>query len=212
MAALDAHEQEQLESIKAWWKDNGNWIIAGLLAAAVVIGGWRGWSYYQYQQSAKAATLFQEFSEQLGTGDAKRINDAATAMMDKFAGSVYAARAALIAAQVNEQLKDTANAKSQLAWVIDNAGEQGLEDMARLRLAAVLLDEQNYADALKQLDTEHMESLDALFSDLRGDILNAQGKKDEARSAYKLAVEKMDERSMYRNLIQIKLDALGTAK
>lgn len=212
MAALDAHEQEQLESIKAWWKENGKWVIGALLAAALVIGGWRGWSYYQYQQSVQASTLFQQFSEQLGSGDAKRINDAATAMMDKFAGSAYAARAALIAAQVNEQMKDAANAKTQLEWVIDNASEQGLKDMARLRLAAVLLDEQNFADALKQVDAQHMESLDALFADMRGDILNAQGKKDEARSAYKLAVEKMDERSMYRNLIQIKLDALGTAK
>lgn len=212
MAALDSHELEQLETLKAWWKTNGNWVVGALLAVAVVIAGWRGWTYYQQQQGVEAATLFQQFTEQLSSGDVKRINDAATAMMDKFAGSAYASRAALIAAQVNEQMKDPANAKSQLQWVIDNADEDGLRDMARLRLASVLLDEQNHADALKQLEAEHTSSLDGLYADLRGDILNAQGKKDEARSAYKLALEKIDERSMYRNLIQIKLDALGTAK
>lgn len=212
MAALDAHEQEQLEAMKAWWQDNRNWIAAVLIAAVVVIGGWRGWSYYQHKQGSEAATLFQQFSEQMGSGDAKRINDAAAAMMEKFAGSAYASRAALMAALVNEQMKDAATAKTQLQWVIDNAGEEGLKDMARLRLAAVLLDEKSYADALKQLEAGHMASFDGLYADLRGDILSAQGKKDEARNAYTLAFEKIDERSMYRNLIQIKLDALGVAK
>lgn len=212
MAALDSHEQEQLEAMKAWWQDNRNWIAAVLLVSVVVVGGWRGWSYYQHKQGSEAATLFQQFSEQMGSGDAKRINDAAAAMMEKFAGSAYASRAALMAALVNEQMKDAATAKSQLQWVIDNAGEEGLKDMARLRLAAVLLDEKNYAEALKQLEAEHMTSFDGLYADLRGDILNAQGKKDEARSAYTLAYEKIDERSMYRNLIQIKLDALSVAK
>jgi predicted negative regulator of RcsB-dependent stress response len=212
MAALDSHEQEQLEAMKAWWQDNRNWIAAVLLVSVVVVGGWRGWSYYQHKQGSEAATLFQQFSEQMGSGDAKRINDAAAAMMEKFAGSAYASRAALMAALVNEQMKDAATAKPQLQWVIDNAGEEGLKDMARLRLAAVLLDEKNYAEALKQLEAEHMASFDGLYADLRGDILNAQGKKDEARSAYTLAYEKIDERSMYRNLIQIKLDALGVAK
>jgi predicted negative regulator of RcsB-dependent stress response len=212
MAALDSHEQEQLEAMKAWWQDNRNWIVGVLLAAIVVVGGWRGWSYYQHKQGSEAATLFQQFSEQMGSGDAKRINDAAAAMMEKFSGSAYASRAALMAALVNEQMKDAATAKTQLQWVIDNAGEEGLKDMARLRLAAVLLDEKNYAEALKQLEAEHMASFDGLYADLRGDILNAQGKKDEARSAYTLAFEKIDERSMYRNLIQIKLDALGVAK
>lgn len=212
MAALDAHEQEQLEAMKAWWQDNRNWIAAVLLVSVVVVGGWRGWSYYQHKQGSEAATLFQQFSEQMGSGDAKRINDAAAAMMEKFAGSAYASRAALMAALVNEQMKDAATAKTQLQWVIDNTGEEGLKDMARLRLAAVLLDEKNFADALKQLEAGHMASFDGLYADLRGDILNAQGKKDEARSAYTLAFEKIDERSMYRNLIQIKLDALGVAK
>jgi len=212
MAALDSHELEQLEAIKAWWNDNRKWLVGVLLAAVVVIGGWRGWAYYQHKQGSEAATLFQQFSEQMGSGDAKRINDAAAAMMEKFAGSAYASRAALMAALVNEQMKDAATAKTQLQWVIDNAGEEGLKDMARLRLAAVLLDEKNYADALKQLEAGHMASFDGLYADLRGDILNAQGKKDEARSAYTLAYEKIDEKSMYRNLIQIKLDALGVAK
>ncbi len=212
MAALDLQEQEQLEALKAWWKDNGNWILGTVLVVVVAMGGWRGWHYYQHQQATKAATLYMQVVEQVGSNDPKRVNDAAAAVMDKFASTAYAARAALLAAQVNEQAKDVAHAKTQLQWVIDHAGEAALKDVARLRLAAVLLDEKNYADALQLLEAKHPESFDGLYADLRGDVLSAQGKTDEARSAYKLAYEKFDAQNIYRNLIQMKIDALGVAK
>jgi|SRR5450759_739492 len=212
MAALDLQEQEQLEALKAWWKDNGNWILGTVLVVVVAMGSWRGWQYYQHQQATKAATLYMQVVEQVGSNDPKRVNDAAAAVMDKFASTAYAARAALLAAQVNEQAKDVAHAKTQLQWVIDHAGEPALKDVARLRLAAVLLDEKNYADALQLLEAKHPESFDGLYADLRGDVLSAQGKTDEARSAYKLAYEKFDVQNIYRNLIQMKIDALGVAK
>jgi predicted negative regulator of RcsB-dependent stress response len=212
MAVLDSHEQEQIEALMTWWKNNRNQILGALLIVVVAVGGWRGWQYYQRQQAVAAATLYQQFIQQLSSNDAKRINDAAAAVMDKFSSTAYATRAALLAAQVNEQKNDKARAKTQLQWVIDHAGEDTLKDVARLRLAAVLLDEKNYADALKLLDAKHPDSFDGLYADLRGDVLSAQGKIDEARSSYKLAYEKIDAQSMYRNLIQMKLDALGTAK
>lgn len=212
MAALDLQEQEQLDTLKAWWKENGNRLLGMLLIVVVAMGGWRGWQYYQNQQSSEAATLYAGFLQQLESNDAKRVNDAAAAVMDKYAATGYAARAALLAAQVNEQGKETARAKTQLHWVIDHAAEAGLKDVARLRLAAVLLDEKNYADAMKLLEAKHPASFDGLYADLRGDVLSAQGKNEEARSAYKLAYEKTDAKSMYRNLIQMKMDALGEAE
>jgi len=212
MAVLDSHEQEQIEALKAWWKDNANWILGAVLVSVVTVGSWRGWQYYQHQQASEAATLYRQVVEQVGSKDPKRVNDAAAAVMDKFASTAYAARAALLAAQVNEQARDVARAKTQLQWVIDHAGEDTLKDVARLRLAAVLLDEKNYADALKQLEAKHAEAFDGLYADLRGDVLSEQGKTDEARSAYKLAYEKFDAQSMYRNLIQMKIDALGVTK
>jgi predicted negative regulator of RcsB-dependent stress response len=212
MAVLDSQEQEQLEAFMTWWKESRSQILGGLLIVVVAVGGWRGWQYYQRQQAVEAATLYQQLIQQLASNDAKRINDAAAAVMDKYSTTAYAARAALLAAQVNEQGSDKTRAKAQLQWVIDHAGEDALKSVARLRLAAVLLDEKNYADALKLLETKHPDSFDGLYADLRGDVLSAQGKIDEARSSYKLAYEKIDAQSMYRNLIQMKLDALGTAK
>ena len=211
MAALDLQEQEQLDALKAWWKDNGNMLLGVMLVALVVAGGWRGWQYYQQKQANESATLYAGFTQQLESRDAKRIDDAAAAVMDKYASSGYAPRAALQAALVNEG-KAVATAKTQLQWVIDRAKEPGMKEVARLRLAAILLDEKNYAEAAKLLEAKHAVSFDALYADMRGDVLGAQGKLEEARSAYKLAYEKIGEKSQYRNLIQIKMDALGVAK
>jgi predicted negative regulator of RcsB-dependent stress response len=212
MAALDLQEQEQFEALKAWWYENRKLVLGALLAVVVAVGGWRGWQYYQHKQSGEAATLYQQFVNQLEGNDAKRMNDAAAAVMERYAGTAYATRAALLAALVNEQVKDVGRAKTQLQWVIDHAEEASLKDVARLRLAAILLDEKNYDIALNLLEKAHPPSFDGLYADLRGDVLSAQGKIAEARSAYKLAYEKADAKSPYRNLIQMKLDALGAAK
>lgn len=212
MAVLDLQEQEQIDALKTWWKENGNKLLGALLAVAIVFAGWRGWQYYQHQQSGEAATLYAAFIKQLESGDVKRVNDAAAAVMNNYPSTAYATRAALLAAQINEHGIDIARAKTQLQWVIDHAGEAGLKELARLRLAAVLLDEKNYEGALKLLETKHPASFDGLYADLKGDVLSAQGKAAEAKAAYQLAYDKTDDKSMYRNLIQMKMDAIGEIK
>jgi len=212
MAALDLQEQEQIEGIKAWWKENGNFVLGAVLVLVLAVGGWRGWQYYQNKQSAEAATLYGEFVKQMESGDAKRIKDAAAAVMEKDSGTAYGARAALLAAQFNEFSKDKARAKTQLQWAIDHAAEATLKDVARLRLAAILMDDKAYDEAMKLLNAAHPDSFTGLYADLKGDVLSAQGKTEEARAAYKQAFDKTDEKSMYRNLIQMKMDALGAAK
>jgi predicted negative regulator of RcsB-dependent stress response len=212
MAALDLQEQEQLDALKAWWKDNANTLIGVLLVVALAAAGWRGWQYYQKTQAAEAATLYAGFVKQVESGDGKRVNDAAAEVMERYPRTAYAPRAALVAAQVNEQSGDAARASTQLQWVQEHTGESGLKSVATLRLAAILLDEKKYDEALKQLEAKHPAAFDALYADLRGDVLNAAGKRDEARSAYTLAYDKTPESSQYRNLIQMKMDALGVKK
>jgi predicted negative regulator of RcsB-dependent stress response len=212
MAAFDLQEQEQLEALKAWWKDNSKWLLGALLIVAVAIGGWRGWQYYYYKQATEAATLYLQFVEQIASNDAKRVNDVADMLINKYAATAYAPRAALAAAQVNKQAKDVARAKTQLLWVIEHASEPHLQDVAHLRLAALLLDEKSYDDALKQLEATRSDAFNGLYADLKGDVLSAQGKNAEAKVAYQLAYDKIDAKSTYRNLIQMKMDALGEAK
>ncbi|MBI5658293.1 MAG: tetratricopeptide repeat protein [Nitrosomonadales bacterium] len=212
MAALDLEEQEQVETLKAWWKENGKWL---LLALALILGGYaaiQGWRSYQSNQALAASTLFHELTRQIESGDPRRINDAADAVTANYGGSAYAPRALLLAAQVNIQTGDPARARTQLQWVIKHADEEGLKNVARLNLAGVLLDEKNFAGAQELIEAPHPESFDGLYADLKGDVLSAQGKKEEARAAYRKALEKTDVKNTYHSLIRMKLEALGDKK
>lgn len=209
MSNLDLHEQEQVEALKSWWKENGKWVAGALLVGVLGYAGVYFWNQHQAGQAAEAGKLYVEVERQVATNDAKRIGDAADALVSRYGSSAYAPRAQLLAAQASLQARDIAHAKVQLQWVIEHASETGLQDAARLKLASVLLDEKKYDEALKQLDAAHPDSFTGLYADLKGDVLSAQGKVAEARAAYQQAYDKTDAKSMYRNLIQLKMDGLG---
>lgn len=209
MAELDLHEQEQVDALKAWWKENGKWVVGALVVGLLGLAGTQYWKSHQSSQAAEAAKLYAEVMKQAATNDAKRVGDAADALVSRYGSSAYAPRAQLLAAQASLQARDVAHAKVQLQWVIEHASETGLQDTARLKLASVLLDEKKYDEALKQLDAAHPESFTGLYADLKGDVLSAQGKTAEARVAYQQAYDKTDAQSAYRNLIQLKMDGLG---
>jgi predicted negative regulator of RcsB-dependent stress response len=212
MSNLDLQEQEQVDALKAWWKENGKWVIGVLIIALAGFALTQFWHKHREGQAAEAAKLYNEVMKQVASNDAKRIGDAADALASRYGDSAYAPRAQLLAAEASLQARDVAHAKVQLQWVIDHAAEAGMQDTARLKLASVLLDEKQYDAALKQLDAAHPESFTGLFADLRGDVLSAQGKVAEARQAYQQAYDKTDPKSVYRNLIQLKMDGLGAAK
>ena len=142
----------------------------------------------------------------------RKVQDIAAVIADKYARTGYAGYAALAAAKAAFDSGDPVAAKVRLQWVVDNGRDEATRDIARLRLAAVLLDQKQYDDALKLVDTPHVDALSALYADLKGDLLVAQMKLPEARAAYQLALDKSEAKSAYRTLIQIKLDALGAAK
>lgn len=212
MAELDLHEQEQVDAFKAWWNENGNWIIGIVVLAALAFAGNQYWRNHQAGQAVDAAKLYGEVVQQIESGDAKRIGDAADALANRYGSSAYAPRAQLLAAQASLQAGDTARAKVQLLWVIEHADEIAVQHTARLKLASVLLDQGQYDAALQQLAAKHADSYAGLYADLKGDVLLVMGRKDEARAAWQLALDKMDAKITYRNLIQLKLDGLGSAQ
>jgi predicted negative regulator of RcsB-dependent stress response len=212
MSTLDLQEQEQVDALKNWWSANGKWIIGAVVIALLGFSGMQFWKNHQAKQAGDAAKLFAEVMKQTTSNDPKRVNDAAAALVDKYSSSAYAPRAQLLAVQANLQAKDITRAKTQLQWIIEHAAEAALQDSARLKMASILLDEKKFDDALALLSAAHPEAFTGLYADLKGDVLAAQGKTAEAKTAYKEALEKTDAKSMYRNLIQLKLDGLGDAK
>lgn len=210
--AYDLQEQEQLEAIKSWWEQYGTLIITVVVACLLTIAAFQGWRYYRNQQSIAAVTLYEQLSQAERANEHKKVRDIALQITDKYSRTPYAAMAALSAGRATFETGDLGAAKAQLQWVIDHAREEEMKDLARLRLAGVLLDEKNSDEALALLNAPHGAAFDALYADLKGDILLAQGKRGEARGAYQQALEKSDVKSPYRPMIQAKLDALGEAK
>lgn len=210
--ALDLEEQEQIAALKAWWKDYGNLVVAGAAACALSLAGWQGWRYYQSSQAIGAATVYEQLERAERAGDRKKVRDIAAQITGKYGSTPYGAFAALSAARASFDTGDLAGAKSQLQWVIDNVKEDEIRDVARLRLAGVLLDEKNAAEALKLVEVKPVESMTGLYADFKGDILLAQGKRAEARNAYQLALDRSEAGSPYRATLQLKLDSLGEAK
>jgi len=200
MAVYDLEEQEQLEELKSWWQQYRLLVLLVVVVAALTFGAIQGWRYYQNKQGLEAGELYVQLQGAIGSGDVKKAQDIAAALTGKYARTGYAEYAALTAAAAAFGNGDAAAARVNLQWVIDHARDDETPDIARLRLAAVLFDDKQY------------DSLSALFADLRGDVLVAQGKLEEARAAYQLALDKSEARSSYRALIQVKRDALGTAK
>lgn len=211
MAHYDLEEQEQIDSLKTWWKMYGNLITGIVMAASLAVVGWQGWGWYQGGQAAKAAAIFDVLEQAVAAGDAQKIKAAAGELVEKYSGTSYAPLGALLAAKHSFDAGDLKTAAAQLSWVAEK-GKDEIGDLARLRLAAIYLDERSYEEALKQVDTVHAAAFDKRFLEMKGDILSAQGKPAEARVAYKAALEKItDKVSASRELLQQKLDALGEA-
>lgn len=208
MATYDLEEQEQIDIIKTWWKHNGNTVMLAVTVFAVTVASVQGWRHYQNGQTAKASMMFEVLHGVAKSADAKKTRETAGQIMEQYPGTAYAPRAALIAAKTNYDAGDAKSAKAQLQWATEHAKEDAVRDMARLRLAIVLLDEKNYAEALKLVELQPNPAFSALYADLKGDILAVQGKNAEAGTAYQSALEKIGAKSPYRELIQLKLDGL----
>jgi predicted negative regulator of RcsB-dependent stress response len=208
----DLEEQEQIDELKAWWKEHGRLVIVVLAAVVVAAAGTAGWQWYKRSQSEQASQLYGALEKAVRANDLKQIREVSAQLKDKYGGTAYGPMAALAAAKASYEGGDAKGAAADLQWTIDNARDEDVTAAARVRLAGVLLDEKKYAEALKLLDSAHPESFTGLFADMRGDVLVAEGKPVEARAAYKLALEKLPAEGNYRAIVQVKLDGLGGDK
>jgi predicted negative regulator of RcsB-dependent stress response len=210
--AYDLEEQEQLENIKSWWSQYGNLITVAVIACLLAIAAVQGWRYYRGHKAEQAATLYSQLDQAERLSEHKKVRDIAAQLIDKYGSTQYAGMAALSAAKASFTTGELEDAKKNLQWAVEHARDDEMRDVARLRLAGILLDEKKYDDALKLLSAEPRPAYVGLYADMKGDILAGQGKAAEARTAYQLALEKIEARSQYRQLIEMKLDALGHSK
>ena len=208
--AYDLEEQEQIATLKAWWNQYGNLVTWLLIIALAAYAGWSGWNYYQRSQASQAGLLYEELERAVAAKDNAKVQRAAADMTSKFGSTAYAGMGALQAAKSAFDANDLKTAKAQLQWVAEHGSDE-YKAIAKVRLAGILLDEKAFDDALKLLSGDFPAQFAGAVADRKGDILAAQSKIDDARAAYKLALDKTSDNNPGRQLIQLKLDALGGA-
>ena len=206
---LDLEEQEQLDQIKHFWKTYGNLISWVLIAILGSYAAWNGYQYWQRSQAVKASALYDEVERAVASGDVARVERSLADMKDKFGSTQFAQQAALLSAKALQVQGKSDAARAALSWVAESASDPAYRDVARLRLAGVMLDAKSYDEALKQLTAEFTPAMVGLAADLRGDVLQAKGQATEAIAAYQQAWKQLADSPEYRRLVQAKLNALG---
>ena len=206
---LDLEEQEQLDQLKHFWKQYGNLVTWLLIAALGSFAAWNGWAWWQRDQAVKAGAMFDELDRAAQAGDAEKATHVFADLKERYPRTAFAQQGGLLAAKLQFEKGKSDAAQASLAWVAENGVEAEYQTVARLRLAGALLDAKKFDEALKQLAAANAKEFEALVSDRRGDVLQAQGKTAEAKAAYSKAWTSMDPKLDYRRLIEAKLTALG---
>jgi predicted negative regulator of RcsB-dependent stress response len=181
------------------------------VAACIAAAGVQGWRWYSAKQSEEASALFTGLSQAVRAQDLPKAKDATAQLEDKYARTGYARALHWCSRRCCSTAAMPRARAPQLTWVIDKSDETDLKEIARYRLAEVLVNDKAYDEALKVLDAKHGAPYAGLYADLRGDALALAGRAAEARAAYVDALAKLDAKSTYKQYVQVKLDALGGA-
>jgi predicted negative regulator of RcsB-dependent stress response len=209
MATYDLEQQEQLDQFKHFWKQYGN-LITWLLVLA--LGGYAAWMFYQKhqgEQAQDAAGLYEALDVANQAGDLTKVQQAFKDLKDKYPRTTLAEQGALMAAKAQTDRQKPEEGRAALQWLVDNGNNPDLVAVGRLRLAGMQMDAKQYDEAIKTLSEKLPEEFEPLANDRRGDILLAQGKKDDAAKAYLAAWKALEANVEYRSLIDIKLTAMG---
>ncbi|MGD8784417.1 MAG: tetratricopeptide repeat protein [Thioalkalispiraceae bacterium] len=204
-------DEEQVEALKKWWKENGVAIVVGIIIGiGAIIGFWK-WNEYKETRALVASALYDQFMSQVT--DAK--DDAETTfttLKQDYEGTPYAALAALRMAQAAYKDTEKQKAIEYLRWSLDHSGHESISHIARIRLSKLLIAE-NKLDEVEQLLKDVKEpAFDAQYSAIRGDLYSKRGNIEQARKSYQSALDSTFFSGKQREFIQMKLNNLGVAE
>jgi predicted negative regulator of RcsB-dependent stress response len=211
--AYNLQEQEQIDELKSFWTRYGNTILAAVTIALFVVAGMRGWDWYQARQASAASAIYSELTDAVDRKNIEQVKQRSEDIFKQYGGTAYGQMAGLMAARAYVDAGDLASAKGALQWVVDNAIDDEFQQLARLRLSGVLLDEKSFDAALQTIDPavvgDSGAEMAGAFADRRGDILVAKEDPAGAKAEYEKALATLPTTSPLRQLVQLKLDALG---
>ena len=201
-------DDEQVEEIKKWWRDNAKAIIGGIAIGLAVVLGWQYWTAHRAARAERASAHYAALLQAVEKQDTALARQQGQVLLEDFPRSAYAVLASLELARLAVEAGDNAAAGQRLQWVIDHAGQTDIKDIARLRLVRVLLAENRYDDAAARLDEIDNQNLIAEREELRGDLYAARNEPAKARTAYQAALNA----KAGNPLVRLKLDNLPAAE
>lgn len=201
-------EDEQVEELRKWWRKNGKTIVLALIVGLGALGATRYWMSSQESARAQASAIYDSLVAALEQNDAAVVTEQGGTLVAQYSGTPYATLAALAMAKVKYDQGDPTSAESYLRWVLDNDDDKGMQHIARLRLARVMLDGGQASAALELVNGVDPGEFGGAYEELRGDIYIALNKPDDARRAY-LAARTAASMMSDPQILQMKLDDAG---
>ena len=174
--------------------------------ASPAIGGWTGWVEYTRIQQESASTIFQEVAVAVVNGDAATAEVASRQLLDDHGGTNYADNAQLLLARSRFEKNDVEGARNLLLEVVNSANEVSTQHVARLRLAHLMLSQQEYEEAIDLLNVTNLNGLDSHYHELRGDAYRHLNQLVKAREEYELSIETLAPNSSYTGILRAKLN------
>ena len=202
-------EEEQLEAIKRWWKENGTSLVAGVAIAVAGLVGWNTWQGYQENQAEAASMRYQHLIDLADRGETDAARRLVAEITDEHGRTLYADLALLLDARLAVDAGELGDARQALEQMIETSERDYLQGLARLRLARLQLAEGEAQAALDMLAEDIPSALAAQQADVRGDALHALERPDEARQAWQEALVIAEQRNQPIYGVQLKLDDLG---
>jgi predicted negative regulator of RcsB-dependent stress response len=206
---LDLEEQEQLDELKHFWKRWGDVITWALIVVLGAYAAWTAWQSWSTRQAAQAAALYDTVERAAILGDVALLERAVADIEDKYASTTYAQQSAMLAARIFSDKDNGTAARKQLQWLIDHGSDEAYQALARLRLAALLMQAQSFDEARKLLTAKVPEAFAPLVADRLGDLASMQKQPAQAVEHYLQAWQGMEPNTEYRRLVAVKLAALG---
>lgn len=203
-------EQEQIEILKNWIKQYSAVILTGVLIAAIAIFGWRYWQQRQNKILSHASALYDVMLNKRAQNDGNGTATEAQKIIDRFPSTAYAQMAAFALAREAVNKNNYAEAGKQLNWILDNSSVPSIRQIARIRLARVLIADQKPEQAIKVLKKIEDKNFNGLSNEVIGDAYLAMKEPATARQFYQQALSQLPNADVMRPLLQMKYDNLAT--
>jgi len=203
-------EQEQIEILKNWIKQYSLVILAGVLIATAAISGWRYWQQRQYKILSHASAVYDEMLTMRAQNDSSATLVQAKKLFEHYPQTTYGQMAAFMLARTAVINKDYPEAEKQLNWVIDHSNIHSMRQIARIRLARIMIAQQKPQDALNELKRVEDKNFAGLIDEVKGDAYLAMKDTNNARLSYQQALDELPNAEVIRPVLRMKYDNLTT--